>query len=462
MSSHNPGIHEVTGGFLTPDEVALKCLLQPMVASFFSRFFSSFNSMVPSGRKDEYTYDTNSGKFPSLNSPIVRFNGFKSTNRLLVPVAGDISGGYSALGDGDPTSHEEIGSRKLQEFMTGKVVKSYQSFIGSQIERLAKNAMLENEATIMINRWWQKMFEAEVIWSLCEGRSSMLTSSDPGGLGLGLSYHPNILVAGNGYVTYSNTMATYKASIINALVGSANITGLYNNGAVPAANETFSSDLLLKAKTTLQRKKIEPTAMVEGKPYWAVSVHSDQMYQLKQDERIISLGDSAYNSKAKEHPSIAGAEIYYEGFAIFDTIVGAPEVHAYKVGGAGSNDDDLLYFGNTTGTGASLAQTRTGKTPDCIEYYAENSPGGDQENALKVGIIWGNRAIGLAVGEEPKMEEYEHPRTPHPRYVDWMVDMGLMRIDDVDKPRTHSQTPTSTDHYGSVLLVTNSPPPSLT
>jgi len=452
-----PPAHVVTGGFLTPDKISKKIFMMPLFDSFIARLVGEFNTMVPTQKVNEYNFSAT----PKLSNPINMYDGFENTNRMLIPQVRNIGGGYSAKGDGSPVGHEKISTRRFTELVTRTVLKSYQSSIGPENDRLAKNAAMENEAEQVLKDWWTYQFTWEVIWALVEGYSSQLTSTDAqGGLNsLSKRWHPNIYVAGSGYVTDSETLITHRTNIVNALVGEANITGLYNNGADPAANEVLSADLLTKLKTTLRRKHVKPTALIDGKPWYLASFHDDAVYQLKQDQAIKDAISSAYTGKARDHPSLSGADVYYDGYAIVSSIDSAPEIHAFA--NVGDHDTDVLMVGPVTGSEGTLAQDRDGDSAVQHLYYAQNSPEA-KENALKVGIIWGEQALNVAVSKAPTLETTVGERHPHPTFVDWLCDFGIMRCDFVDKARTHGATPTNaTEHYGSVLVVTNSPPPSV-
>lgn len=264
--------------------------------------------------------------------------------------------------------------------------KAYTVPTGMSAQRIKQYAdTLVEGADSFLRRWVNDYHPGNLILTMCAGYGrDLLAPVGKGGIGQSIVSHPNFFT-GAGQVSYAGGRpgsAGYEASVASALQGITSATG-FQFGV------QFIENLVFEAR----RLKIAPIVIEGGFEFYPIWVSDSQWKQLQRDEEFRDWYKRLPEALAK-HPLATGAEAFISGAAIYT---------------------DFNLFG--AWTEASPGQSGI-IAPDTVQYGPRPN---DQELAdgftfgnwiqnldpsdLKVGLLVGEGAMSIGVGERPSFTE---------------------------------------------------------
>lgn len=213
-------------------------------------------------------------------------------------------------------------------------------------------------------------------------RDLLVAAGGAGGRGLGIKSHPNFLVAGDGFVSYTNGRpytTAYEAAVAAAC-----------DGLADQASDYFSADLIENAVLEAYRRKITPLVTLAGTPFHLIFCSDAQIKQLRKDPDYLDWVKNMPED-LKKHPLGKAAEVYLGGALIIPDL---------KLWGVRSHADDSNVTDGTVeyGPAATAALRGAGiKVGNWINTL-------DTSNK-KLAILMGKSALSVCVGEKMKLKE---------------------------------------------------------
>ena len=313
----------------------------------------------PSGRPVDIT---------TSETPISRLNGFAGAARdnMLIPFERDLTG---------PPMHGDTvakGAGELQTFNWSRVYinqtrKPVVSQSGKMSDWRARKLKLIERAKPKLVKWWSKFFNQEIYRAVYEALSSNLSGSTSNdALGIYKRYHPNFYVNDGAVLTAVGTEKQFT-------------TAAQLDTAAGNADTAMTIAILRKLRVKCLQLKIPQINTTKGYKFWVMVMHPDQVADLRNDSDFKSATNSAFDSHRLEHPALNAAEFMIEGFAIFEDIVG---IRCWDNAAGGFYGDD-----DTNPIDSMFEPT----------VYTDNY----------CSIVFGNRALGLAVPEKLYFESEE-------------------------------------------------------
>ena len=142
----------------------------------------------------------------------------------------DIPVDYPLTGNGIKGARQLLGNEEIQKLLNMKAY-IYQMRHGVVIQdnKLSRQALqhpqiikkLMTQAGTKLGNWFNRWNNYQISLAFLQGVSDHLatTAAVDGGAGIGKTSHMNTYVAGSGKVSFSNTKATYEASVVSAING---------------------------------------------------------------------------------------------------------------------------------------------------------------------------------------------------------------------------------------------------
>jgi len=399
---------------------------------------------------------TNSGRIPDLNSSLMFYNALGAAtngsdtihvtqNRLLTE--------EPVYGDDQLTGTEENMTKGMSEMfinMESKAVSTKQGVMDTiRSYNVASDGSMRNVgidasdlagAKELMGTWWRQRANWEITFAAHEGYSRNITASAAAhGLGVTKRLNPNYWIAGEtDFCTWDATSATYYTEVATKL-RTQKAKGLND------ATTQFNADLVDEVKLVISGKNIQPFMNAEGKSWYVWLLHSAQMYQLLQDERVQRALHSSYATKGLDNPVLAGGDLYYNGFCFRTADVAAPEVHFYA-------DNDTIIFGPATGTYAG----NNGVAASIHLYPNGTVPSNKDDGNTKASIVIGAQFMNAVQSVSPflvrQSTDYRRKNS-----VGWMYFYGFNRRDYTPDPLSVAGAQAYCDHYGSLVVPTTSP-----
>lgn len=250
---------------------------------------------------------------------------------------------------------------------------------------------LVTQAADALRQWFGEDYHpGNFILTMLAGASrDLLVPAVAGGRAYGIKSHPNLLVAGNGLVSYSGGRpytASYEAAVAAAL-----------DGLTDAVTDYFSCQLVIASVEEAIRRKIRQIVLKGGTAFYPIFASDAQIRQLR--------ADSEYKDWIKrmpeelvKHPLAANAEVYIGGALIIPDL---------KMWGVRTHSDDANVTVDTVEYGPAPTNAIRG----------EGIKVGNWIDALdtvdkKCAILMGASAMSVCVGErmvlKEDVEDYEN------------------------------------------------------
>lgn len=356
------------------------------------------------------------GELKTPLSPIVRLNEFAKDgmDNLLIPVMRNLKGApfygdrwMSGKGEKQKWDFTKVLINSVGFPVEGPGIMSNQRVKGLQLisrirGQLAVRMAIEDEI--------------QATFAFHEGFSRNITAAvADAGYAITKRYHPNILVAGDGKVTWSGTPQTHANNIGTALDTLTDVTG-----------DHFSVANLEKMRAYVQTIPLEPI-MVKGKPYYLMLVHSNSIAQLRTDPNYKEINSQGH-LRGLENPMFATAEIFQSNFLIYERIFSA------------------LGYDQGTPSGGNYTLT-VGATEPIVAL--DSAP-------RKAAVVFGNGALakglsgGILIGkQEQNIQGFEEHAI---RQL-----LGYARTTAYDVDISGASNPTAQLDQGSALFFTYSP-----
>jgi len=426
---------KMSQGYLTQikvlaNEIVLEGWLRSTWGSLVSR------PQVVGKRKGTTSFSAASAS--GMRKPIGLYVSLDDTDKAVAPLTKRLDAEtWGTVGSEPVRGTEHNIERRLTEVLMNETTISMNTKVGKMNDILAKMVAQANEAKEALIQWVSEQFDWEVTYGVYEGFSTNLTRVSAGSPQVTKRYNPNIYIPGSGFLTWDGTLATYRGTIVAALVA------LYNGGAV-AANTGMDSFLLDDLSNDMKMyRNIDPLTSDNGQDMWRLYIHPAQERQLIRDERFIDLVKMATSGRGTNE-LLKGHKYEYGDFAIFVSSVAAPELHYYDNGA-----NDVIVVGPATGTGDTLAALNTHR------YKITPKTEAAAERHIKSATVVGAELINFAYNGDaefiPDVDRYNKKEAIQHSSV-W----GIVRPDYTDKPQSYS-TPTVCDNYGTVVVPTHSP-----
>lgn len=168
-----------------------------------------------------------------------------------------------------------------------EIAKVRRTFSGHYSEQAYKKFLkqLSNARPELEDHLARYLAFAGICYTLHYGKSyELLLSSTSYGRGLTAVSHPNMYVAGVGWVAYDYASDTYSTlpGVSGGAYEGAVETAVNSLTDVSACHMSFA--LMDKMKVMLNKKRLMPTVKLGGKDFFVWIMTSQQIYQLQQDE----------------------------------------------------------------------------------------------------------------------------------------------------------------------------------
>ena len=333
--------------------------------SWFNTFWARFSGNVDISKDD----NGNPVYIPSGN-PIEILNDYVAQGRdnMLIPFLKHLSGS-PVYGDTTLKGTGEDQSMSWLRAYVNQYRKAVMKKSGSMSEQRQKVFKLMDEARPQLSEWFTKWENQAVFQTFYEGVSPNLsvgTSSD--GLGLARRYHPNWYINDGAVLT---AVGTEKSTKINTQLDAA-------IGMTDAADATcdtgLTADILRELRVKCMSLKIPQMETQDGYKFWCLLVHPAQLATLKADSDYRDSHRYAFmGTGAAKMPELHGMAGYYEGFAIYEDMVGIREW-----------DEAGYFFGSTV----------SARFDDSAVTLASGT------SRVRNAIVFGKGAIGKGVADD--------------------------------------------------------------
>lgn len=436
------------GNELTPNLIARKAEIEIWHKSFFAKWISeiivnSKDATSGGGGKNSQL------PVPETESPIVKYyNEFLQggSDSLYVPQIRRLTN-LPKYGDAQLKGFEENMSTYLHRVYVNRFRTAVNTTIGKMNDLRARRIKMAQQAVPGLKAWLSAYITPYVIMkAFNEGYSDSITRSAANdGLAIAKMYNPNTYVrAGSAtdWVTWSATPATHLRNIATAIHA--------QSAAVTDANR-FSAEMLEDLRGMLIAQRVGRLVSLEGKEYWAIICHPSVIKQARQDTRISTATESAFRGSMRKDPILSGAELYYNGFAIFENLGVGQEVHYGDSTGAGDGNYDQLMWGAVSGL--SNAEGAAVVTPlvELNQMVYTQSTTNISERKMKSSLVLGPRALSIGQAQRAQMynetDDYDNKKS-----VDIDIIQAAARVDFTD-----AVTYTASENTSSAMIITHSP-----
>ena len=333
--------------------------------SWFNTFWARFSGNVDISKDD----NGNPVYIPSGN-PIEILNDYVAQGRdnMLIPFLKQLSGS-PVYGDTTLKGTGEDQSMNWLRAYVNQYRKAVMKKSGSMSEQRQKVFKLMDEARPQLSEWFTKWENQAVFQTFYEGVSPNLsvgTSSD--GLGLARRYHPNWYINDGAALTAVGTEKSTKTNTqLDAAIGM--------TAAADATCDTgLTADILRELRVKCMSLKIPQMETQDGYKFWCLLVHPAQLATLKNDSAYRDSHRYAFmGTGAAKMPELHGMAGYYEGFAIYEDMVGIREW-----------DEAGYFFGSTV----------SARFDDSAVTLASGT------SRVRNAIVFGRGAIGKGVADD--------------------------------------------------------------
>jgi hypothetical protein len=250
------------------------------------------------------------------NSPIVAQREFMNqsnpVNEMWIPTFRDLVGLGQTARESLTGMEEErkinFAKVRIEQIRHGEVVKQGKF----EAHLLAKYGIPESSRMALTRQFQRRTNFLEIPTAIYKGISYNVLSGGRyvNDATVKTVSHPNFYVVGSGRV--SQAAAAYPGTAAYETNVAAAVAGL-----TPA--HVLSAAFLAALNADDNIRRIPYLYTKEGKPFRVLVVHPYGMASLRNDPDLKSLFNNVFVANlAKENPMLTGAELYYEGWAVFD------------------------------------------------------------------------------------------------------------------------------------------------
>jgi len=344
---------------------------------------SMFDSVTPHGVK---------GPQKATGQPIEVLQNFRHEGGISM----DIPIFYPLTGRGVSGNVQLQGKGERPKLATMEVNINQQRHAYLQQDNKMSKQVLQSPAMVKqlmrraneyLGDWFARWNSFQPYLAFLEGYSENLTKTAAnGGLGKAKQSHMNIYQAGTGRVTFSNTLATYEASVAAA------VTGLTNT-----SSDYFSTTVIENLVYAASHNHRVTPLDVNGMKLYPIVISDAAAKQLQADADFNDRLQLAAERGLEKNPLFTGkvAGIYGGALLIIDETM--PSV--YKTGDGEFGQARSTVPANTTGV--------------CYGSQDANSEGDFMASpvdpgAVKPAILFGKSAIALGVANDLSFETEDY------------------------------------------------------
>jgi len=266
-------------------------------------------------------------KRPSLNAMPAPVDSIVTVHRdfvqegrdsIIIPMLSRISDD-AKYGDSQLTGFVSKMSIKYLTAYINQVRQGVSAQGGRMSNLRVKAFQMMNNARPLLSDWfadWNNTYG--LTHAMYYGFSENITGATTrGGYGFtaanGVSSHPHIFTSVSSEAT--------KVSGTPATSAYENAVGTAVNGLTATSGDYMSASLLESLKVKVMELKISQIMTKNGKKFWLLVLHPNQVRQLRADSDWVAANSRAFvDGMAKENPIFSGAAGEYAGFVIFEDI----------------------------------------------------------------------------------------------------------------------------------------------